>query len=367
MSANEAIESDRADEVREERAEAERLAFLLLPEFPIYALIPAVEALRIANQNSGRRLYDWQLLSIDGGPVEAGNGMSLSVDNGLAEVRWVPTVIVCAGNHPLQHVNRRVLDWLRRLARHGAALGAIDTGVFALARAGLLEGYRVTLHWEAAGMFRELYPQIAVTEQLFDIDRDRLTCAGGLAGLDLMLELVRRSHGLRLAQIVANGFVAQRLRRPEEPQRPESDWALAHSGSPLSSVLAVMKQNLAAPLKNRELAAAAKLSPRALHRLIQQHLGCSPMRYYRRLRLAAARNALFYSDLPIQDIAADCGFSSLSLFSRSFHERYGQSPREYRRKITREELRRFTPELDHRIGSERSSMQKPRYRGYTQP
>jgi len=362
MSANEAPErSDRANEVREDGGEPERLAFLLLPEFPIYALIPAVEALRIANQNSGRRLYDWQLLSIDGGPVQAGNGMSLSVDEGLAEVRWIPTVIVCAGNHPLQHVNRRVLDWLRRLARHGAALGAIDTGVFALARAGLLEGYRVTLHWEAADMFRDLYPQIAVSEQLFEIDRDRLTCAGGLAALDLMLELIRRRQGLSLAQIVANGFVAQRLRRPEEPQRPESDWALAHAGSPLSAVLAAMKQNLAAPLKTGELAAAATLSSRGLHRLMQRHLGCSPMRYYRRLRLAAARNALFYSDLPIQDIAADCGFSSLSLFSRSFHERYGQSPREYRRNITREELRRFTPELDHRIGSERGSMQKQRY------
>jgi transcriptional regulator GlxA family with amidase domain len=176
-----------------------------------------------------------------------------------------------------------------------------------------------------------------------------------------MLELIRRRHGLSLAQIVANGFVAQRLRRPEEPQRPESDWALAHAGSPLSAVLAAMKQNLAAPLKTGELAAAATLSSRGLHRLMQRHLGCSPMRYYRRLRLAAARNALFYSDLPIQDIAGDCGFSSLSLFSRSFHERYGQSPREYRRNITREELRRFTPELDHRIGGGRGSMQKQRY------
>src|SRR5262245_27167330 len=342
--------------------EPERVGFLLLPEFPIYAVIPAVEALRIANQNSGRRLYDWQLVSIDGGPVQAGNGMSLSVDAGLTEIPWIPTAIVCAGNHPLQHVNRRVLDWLRRLSRHGAALGAIDTGVFALARAGLLEGYRVTLHWEAAGMFRDLYPQIAVREQLFEIDRDRLTCAGGLAALDLMLELIRRRHGLRLAQIVANGFVAQRLRRPEEPQRPESDWALAHAGSPLGAVLALMKQNLGAPLRTAELAAAAKLSSRALHRLMQKHLGCSPMRYYRRMRLAAARNALFYSDLPIQDIAADCGFSSPALFSRSFHGRYGESPREYRSKITREELRRFTPELDHRIASETGTARKRHYR-----
>ena len=107
MGANEVPEGDRAGDLREDRGEPERLAFLLLPEFPIYALILAVEALRIANQNSGRRLYEWQLLSVDGGPVQAGNGMSLSVDNGLAEMLWVPTVFVCAGNHPLQHVNRR--------------------------------------------------------------------------------------------------------------------------------------------------------------------------------------------------------------------------------------------------------------------
>ena len=325
------------------------MGFLLLPEFPIYAVIPALEALRIANQNCGRRLYDWHLFSVDGAMVTAGNGMSLQVDSAIGDIQWYPNVLVCAGNHPLQHVSRRVLDWLRRLARHGAILGALDTGVFALARAGLLDGYRVTLHWEAAGMFRDRYPQIAVSEQLYVIDRDRVTCAGGLAALDLVLELIRRRHGTALAQIVANGFVGQRLRRDSEPQRPEPAWAVDHAGSPLAEILKQMKDTIEAPLNVAELAASVGLSPQALYRTMRKHLGCSPMRYYRRLRLAAARNALFYSDQPIGEIAVSSGYTSQSLFSRNFRARYGQSPREYRRQITREELRRFSPELDREL------------------
>ena len=97
--------------------------FLLLPEFPIYALIPAIEALRIANQNRGRRLYHWLLISLDGRRVTAGNGMSLTVDAAIGDIAWLPTVFVCPGNHPLQYVSKRLLNWLRRLARprHDAA------------------------------------------------------------------------------------------------------------------------------------------------------------------------------------------------------------------------------------------------------
>ena len=200
-------------------SETVRYGFLLLPEFPIYALIPAIEALRIANQNRGRKLYSWHFFSPDGKPVRAGNGMSVPVEGAMGDVAWFPTVFICAGNHPMQYCSKRVLNWLRRLARHGAVLGALDTGVFALAAAGLLEGYRVTLHWEALAMFRDQYPEIETTEQLYVIDRDRITCAGGVATLDLMCHLIARRHGPGLAQIVANGFVSQRIRRDAEPQR----------------------------------------------------------------------------------------------------------------------------------------------------
>ena len=280
--------------------EVVRYGFLLLPEFPMYALIPAIEALRIANQNRGRKLYSWHLFSPDGKPVRAGNGMTVPVEAAMTDISWFPTLFVCGGNHPTQYGTKRTLNWLRRLARHGAVLGAFDTGIFALAAAGLLEGYKVTLHWEALAMFRDQYPDVAVSEQLYVIDRDRITCAGGNAALDLMLHLIARRHGPALGQIVANGFVAQRMRRDAEPQRLSAQQLSGDARAPLTRILHEMEDNLETPLSARQLAHRAGISVRALGRILRDRVGESPMRYYLKVRLQAARNSLFYSDIPIQ-------------------------------------------------------------------
>ena len=327
-------------------SETVRYGFLLLPEFPIYALIPAIEALRIANQNRGRKLYSWHLFSPDGKPVRAGNGMSVPVESAMGDVAWFPSVFICAGNHPTQYGTKRLLNWLRRLARHGAVLGAFDTGAFALAAAGLLDGYRVTLHWEALAMFRDQYPEIETTEQLYVIDRDRITCGGGNASLDLMLHLIARRHGPGIAQIVANGFIAQRIRRDVEPQRMSAQHISGDSRAPFTRILHEMEENVETPLPARDLARRAGISTRALGRILRDRVGESPMRYYLKVRLQAARNALFYSDIPIQGIAASCGFSCPEVFSRSFRSHFGVSPREFRQQFTREQLRRFRPELE---------------------
>ena len=334
-----------------DRGESEITGFglLLLPEFPLYALTPAIEALRIANQNSDRRLFDWQLISVDGKPVKASNGMTLSVDGSLADIAWVPTAFVFAGNHPIDHVNKRVMSWLRKLARHGSVIGAVDTGAFALARAGLLDGYRVTLHWEAITMFRDQFPDIAVSEQLFVIDRDRITCAGGHATLDLMLHLIARRHGAGLAQIVANAFVAHKIRRDVESQRLDAQHISGDTRSPFTRILHDMEENLANPLSADELAERAGISVRALGRALKERVGASPMRYYRKLRLQAARNALFYCDVPIQDVATACGFASPEVFSRTFKDHFGVCPREFRAKFAQEQLSRFRPELDQQL------------------
>jgi len=332
-------------------SEVVRYGFLLLPEFPMYALIPAIEALRIANQNRGRKLYTWHLFSPDGKPIRAGNGMSVPVEAAIADVPWFPTLFVCAGNHPTQYQTKRVLNWLRRLGRHGAVLGAFDTGVFSLAAAGLLDGYRVTLHWEALAMFRDQYPEISTSEQLYVIDRDRITCAGGNAALDLMLHLIARRHGAGLAQIVANGFVAQRIRREVEPQRLSLQQLSGDVRAPLTRILHEMEENLETPLRARELAERAGISIRALGRILRDRVGESPMRYYLKVRLQAARNALFYSEIPIQGIAASCGFSCPEVFSRSFRAHFGVSPREFRQQFAREQLRRFRPELEPELGA----------------
>jgi transcriptional regulator GlxA family with amidase domain len=343
------VPADATDRPRRPEEHPEQVGFLLLPEFPVYALILALESLRVANQNAGRRLFSTHLFSVDGAPVPAGNGMMLTVEHALAEVPFFPTVIVCAGNRPTQPVTKDLLNWLRRLARHGALLGALDTGTFALAAAGLLDGYQATLHWEAIALFRERYPDLAVSEQLYVVDRNRMTCAGGVATLDMMLHLIGLKHGRDLAQIVANGFVHGRIRREAEQQRVSADDAFGHVDPRLGRIVRAMEQNIETPLGAAQLAARAGISVRQLERLIRERFGDTPMRYYLKLRLQAARNHLFYGDMPIQDIAAACGFSSPAVLSRSFRTHFGLSPRAFRSQFSGDQLSRFRPEIRQQL------------------
>ena len=325
-------------------SEPTRLDFVILPEFPLYGLVPAIEALRLANQNSGARLYDLRLLSVDGQPVTSGGGVTLPVQAAIGEVLSSPLVFVCAGNHPLAHVSRPLLNWLRRLDRHGTVLGSIDTGAFVLAEAGLLKGHVVTLHWEAIGIFRETYADIEVCEQLFVHDSKRITCAGGHAALDMILHLIRLAHGPALAQIVANAFISPDMREAEATQR----FSPAHRDDEtlvVARVIRLMELNLETPLKAADLADMAHIDERVMSRVFRHGIGESPMQYYLKLRLQAARNDLFYTSVSIGKIAARCGFSHVEILSRSFKAKYGISPSEYRQNASQEELKRFRPEL----------------------
>jgi len=337
-------------EIKDSSGKTETFGFLLMPEFPIYAFILAVEALRVANQNAGRRLFLSYLITTDGAPVAAGNGMTIVPDLSIAQASFIPNVIVFACNHPSKHITRSLLAWLRRLDRHGALLGAVDTGQFALAAAGLLDGYTVTLHWEAMPLFREQYPSIEIRETLFAIDRNRVTCAGGIATLDLMLHLIANRHGRALAEVVANGFVRGRIRHDSEQQRASVDDAFGLVNHRLASIVHTMEAHLETPLTTEALAAGAGISVRQIERLMRDTLGETPSRYYLKLRLQAARNHLFYGDMPIQDIAQACGFSSPSVLSRAFRDHFGLSPREFRRQFSVDRLERFRPELRRQSG-----------------
>jgi len=331
-------------------AQTERIGFLLMPEFPVYAFVLAIEALRVANQNAGERLFSSHLLTSDGRPVAAGNGMTVVPDLAIADAPFLPTVIVFAGNHPEKHIKRALLAWLRRLDRHGALIGAVDTGQFALAKAGLLDGFTVALHWEAMALFKEHYPHIEVRETLFAIDRNRITCAGGMATLDMMLHLVANRHGRALAEVVANGLVHGRIRHDGERQRVSAGDALGVVNHRLAGIVETMEEHLEAPLSTEALAAKAGISVRQIERLMSETLGETPSRYYLKLRLQAARNHLFYGDMPVQEIAQACGFSSPSVLSRAFKTHFGVSPREFRRQFSADRLERFRPELRRQPG-----------------
>jgi transcriptional regulator GlxA family with amidase domain len=313
----------------------ETLGFLLLPKFSMMAFVSAVEPLRVANRLAGAALYQWEIVSLDGASITASNGMALVADRSLGQLSRSASryrmVVVGAGFEPEQGYDRRIRDWLRRLDRNGVELGAMDTGSFVLARAGLLDGYRATTHWESLDSFREQFPKVEAEGGLFAIDRNRLTCAGGTAALDMMLHVISRRHGHRLATAVSEQFIHARIRDPQDRQRmePAARQGIVHAG--LGRAIALMEKNLEEPLDAGRMARAAGLSQRQLERLFRQHLKTTPQRYYLDLRLQRARALLQYSEMPVVEVAVACGFGSAPHFSRSYRAWSGRAPSAERR------------------------------------
>ena len=239
--------------------------------------------------------------------------MSLTVDSNCRSHR-LPECADFAGNHPMRHFSKQLFSWLRRLARHGSVLGGVDTGAFILAEARLLDDYEATVHRESITTFRERYTKTKVTERLFVIDRDRISCAGGHATLDLMLNLIVARQGTSLAQIVANSFISPRMRQGLAAQRIDPPDRPSKSCNVLTRILHHMEEHVGEPLSSGSWLRAG-LSVRALSRVVREHTGEPPMRFYRKVRLQAARDALFYSESPIQDVAISCGSASPEVFS----------------------------------------------------
>ncbi|MBD1554919.1 GlxA family transcriptional regulator [Pseudomonas typographi] len=309
---------------------AQEFRLLLLPGFSAIGFISAIEPLRVANRFRGA-LYRWQILSLDGGPVAASNGMSVNADGPVGPVPAGSTVLVVAGFEPLKHYTHALQQWLRRLAREGAVLGGIDTGAFALARAGVLEGYRATLHWEAVEAFRESFPTIATTQELFEIDRSRITCAGGTASIDLMLDLIARAHGSELAIQVSEQFVLGRIRPPKDHQRMQIAARYGTTNKKLVQVIGEMERHTEPPLSTLELASRIRVTRRQLERLFRVHLEETPSNFYLALRLDKARQLLRQTDMSVTEISVACGFELPSYFARRYKGRFGCSPRQDRR------------------------------------
>jgi transcriptional regulator GlxA family with amidase domain len=308
----------------------QKIAFLLVPNFSMIAFTSAVEPLRLANRASGKRLYDWHLFSADGKPVSASNGIVLTPEGRVEQAAGFGTVVLCSGIDGHLYEDRAVFAALRRFDRQGADIGALCTGSHILARAGLLEGHRCTIHWENLAGFTELFPDIEATSELFEIDRNRFTCAGGTAALDMMLNLIARQHGHELAAAVSEQFMHERIRNEHDQQRMALPARLGVRHPKLMSVIKLMEGNLEEPLSRAALARAAALSNRQLERLFRKYLNRSPARYYVELRLNRARLLLLQTNMPIIDVALASGFVSASHFSKCYRDFFGKTPRRER-------------------------------------
>lgn len=308
-----------------------RFAFVLLPKFSSLTLSAMVEPLRIANYCNGRRLYRWSYLSVDGAAVPGCSGYSVDtvqISDAMAED--IDGVIVCGGWNAERYEEPQLERWLRRVAHRNAVLGAAEMGAYVLARAGLLNGYAFTIHWHCRNAFKERYPEADLRDQLFVVDRNRVTCAGGVACVDMMLAEIRARYGLGLASEVAEQVVYLAPRDTNDPQREAPENQHGTVPSLLRRAVDIMEANVESTVKIPEISNSMGLSQRKLERMFNKHLACSAVAFYRRVRLQRARVLLTQTDMSVLDICIACGFSSSSYFSKSYAEEFGIRPRDHR-------------------------------------
>ncbi len=303
-----------------------KFAFLTLPRYSMIALSSAVEPLRMANMVTGEAVYDWSIVSIDGLPTPASNGLQLAPTLPLDKVGPVDILFVCGGVDVQTGVTPKIISSLRRLADRHVPLGALCTGGYALAKAGLLDKYRATIHWENLSALREEFPRILLSNQLFTIDRDRFTCSGGIAPMDLMLHLVKSKLGARIAQLISEQFIVDRIRNDRDRQYVPLRAQVGAGHETLLRAAQLMEENIEKPLSLDEIAASTDLSRRQIERLFKRHLNCVPKRYYLQMRLRRARELLLHTPMPIIDVTTACGFRSTTHFSRCYHSLFGYPP-----------------------------------------
>lgn len=313
----------------------QRFGFLLLPQFSLIALSSAVDPLRLANISLGRKAFEYLTISPTNEPVMSSDGIRVLTDQVMGESSAFDAVFVLGPNPIAKNVPPDLLRWLRHLAGLGVDLGGIDTGSYYLAKAGLLENYRCTIHWEDRDRLLEEFPQIHVTRRLVEVDRDRLTCSGGVSPLEMMTLILRRPPGSReLAQQVSDLLVAYQ-RSPDETQSLPLRYRYANIPKVLLDALELMENNIEEPLKPDEIANYLSVSRRQLERLFNEYLQISPARKYLEIRLANARLSVLRTNRPIDEIALSSGFQTPAHFITKYREAFHISPQADRKALTR--------------------------------
>ena len=309
------------------------IVFFLVPDFSMIAFSTAIEPLRLANRMRGDEMYAWRLASLDGKPVTASNGITVNVDSSLDEERHAlassrrPNIMfVCSGVEVQQAENKSLFAYLRECKNSGVTVGGLCTAAHLLAAAGLLNGKRCAIHWENLPGFQEKHPTVEVYADLYEMDGNIWTCAGGTAALDMMLSLIGRDNDEELVNRVCEQALTDRVRNPHDRQRLPLRARLGVQNAKVISIIEFMEANISEPLSLVEIAEYVGLSRRQIERLFQSQMGRSPARYYLEVRLDRARHLLRQSTIPVVDVAIACGFVSASHFSKCYREMYGKSP-----------------------------------------
>ena len=304
------------------------LALLVLPQASILEVASTLDPLRSANRHLGSNTYRWRVVTPSGAAAPLTCGIELPSNGALAAAEGADALIVIAGFRQSEVATAPLIRDLSRMAARFTAIGGIDAGAWVLARAGLLNGYKATVHWEDLEDLSAAHPEIDVLPDRYVIDRTRFTAGGAAPAADMMLHLIAARHGAALARQVAASFITT-PRPAAEPQR--SPTAASPRLDPrISAAITRMEANIDSPEPTATIAAALNLSPRRLEQLFRETLGQTPAAYALTLRLAAARRMITDTRHPLAEVALRCGFSSASGLSRAFRAKFGRPPRDLR-------------------------------------
>ena len=285
----------------------------------------AVDALRIANRMVPDS-YEWVLAGEGGETITCSSGIGYKLDMDLSEVLRDDTIILCGGTNVQDATTKRLLNWIRREARRGVVIGALCTAAYALARAGLLDGKRATIHWENQDSFAEEFEDVELTKSVFVVDGNRMTTAGGTSSIDLMLKIIATDLGEDVANMVADQQIYSSIRTDQDQQRLSIPTRIGVRHPKLSRVIQMMEINVEEPISPSLLAKEVGMSTRQLERLFRRYLSRSPKRYYMEIRLQKARNLLMQTDMSVINVALACGFASPSHFSKCYRAHYDTTP-----------------------------------------
>ena len=313
-------------DVGTEGARPRRFVFVLLDNFTLLCYSCAVESLRIANRMAGQPLYDWTAIGEGGDTVSCSAGTSFKLDGDLGETKRDDVIVLCGGIDVSSATTKRLLNWVRREARRGVMMGGLCTAGYTLAKAGLLDGKRATIHWENQDSFIEEFEDVTLTKSVFVVDANTFTTAGGTASIDLMLKFIADDHGEQLAGAVADQLIYTTIRTDQDTQRLSVPTRIGVRHPKLSSVIQMMETNIEDPISPSILAKDVGMSTRQLERLFRRYLNRSPKRYYMELRLQKARNLLMQTDMSVINVALACGFASPSHFSKCYRAQYNTTP-----------------------------------------
>ncbi|MHA6268098.1 GlxA family transcriptional regulator [Aliiroseovarius sp. CAU 1755] len=307
----------------------ETIVFVLLHNLSMLAFTSAIEALRIANQLTGKTLYRWTTMSEDGKSVRCSNGIEIGIDCALGETPINSRIFICSGVQPDLSTSAKVADWTRKQWRLGRTVGALCTGAYTLARAGILAGHKFTLHWENIAPFREHFPDLTPVEQLYTIDNRVMTCGGGAAATDLFLKLIYETHGPVLSQAVLNMCLHSVQRSETDRQQSSTSASIGVRNEKLVRIIAHFEEHLEDHVNLDIATEELGVSRRQMERLFRHHLNTTPKKYLQDLRLQRGRILLAETDMPVVDVAAACGYDSAAYFSKRFREAFGMSPHKF--------------------------------------